>query len=1017
VVTPTGVFGAGLNVNFTNVELLQVDGAEGDDRFFVLGTGPDFVTETSGGLGTDLFSINGPTPANGVISNDLLGHSGILTHDVTSGDPAYDGHKVVGVSANVPDNDKAAVIVTPTNSGSQVVQGALPTSGSVAARYAAGLASRVLDSYTIVLSRPPVNGSQVLVAVTPPSGLVLVGDNGSTLVERRKADGTADGLTLTFTSADWYRSRTVYFAVDGTVPEIPDVADIQHKVTTMTGGVIRPEISSTATGGGNGSPVTTTTVTPGGPAQNEVHQATVSSTGFGFFVLKDRDAETDPIPFGASAADVQTALVALPLIGKNANGQPNVAVTGADGGPYAITFQNDLAHQDVPQVTGREESTLVDTSLPAALAPGAGENLPEGLRGAFVTITDSVTHPEVAGQTRLVVFQSADGHTLVVNKPWALPAGMNTLPTDARYEIKLFAGLSIPNFESKIYSSQTPALVVVQTDGSTSVAEASGTGPALDTQLLKLQADEIDVRLSVPPSGTTTVALDGHGQLEFFDGDDPTHPQIFQVTFDGSTYSTFRHVLVRGIDDGVVEGFAKSDLTLTAAGGGYTGLSSLIVADIADNDSPGVRVIESGGSTNVVEFTDGRFGVSAASAGFPRNDQYQVVLTSAPSQPVTVTITSSPMRTSETGGIRSFVPQLEVSTDGGATWGLTGTITFSNNSMDPNAWDNPHTVLVRAIDDPRVDGSDTQVFAPQLDQATSIQGPLFINGGSGPDRTGLTELVPVMLPYEIDEKTPVGDVKAATESVGPTPATVTIDPTQIDAGEVAAFNAQPNATAHLSFPLTDPNELNNASIQITHGPGKNKVRVVTAVNAVDDHHWALTLSHAWFSPFSAPGNSEVPDATSKYVLLQTNPNLLVNESDQTDILQVHDTDNVNSFNDPALPAGQVNAIAVGQLAFDSGPFGAKATVATTVNGGPKTDGPAVNEVQRLTLAATAGTFRLQFKGQFTDPIPFSPTAAQVQSALEALGAIGAGNVSVTKAPSDPVFTITFQGALGLTDQP
>jgi Ca2+-binding RTX toxin-like protein len=113
----------------------------------------------------------------------------------------------------------------------------------------------------------------------------------------------------------------------------------------------------------------------------------------------------------------------------------------------------------------------------------------------------------------------------------------------------------------------------------------------------------------------------------------------------------------------------------------------------------------------------------------------------------------------------------------------------------------------------------------------------------------------------------------------------------------------------------------------------------------------------------------------------------------------------------------VNVNAVGQLALDSSLFGAKATVATTVNGGPKTAGPAVNEVQRLTLAATAGTFTLQFKGQTTVPLPFNATAEEVRDTLEALGAIGTGNVSVTKAPSDPVYTITFQGALGLTDQP
>ena len=136
VVTAHGVFGAGLNVNFINVELLQVDGAEGDDRFFVLGTAPELVTEITGGLGTDLFSINGPTPANGVISNTLRGHSGILLHTSTSADLGYDGLKVVGISAHVADNDEPAVIVTETDGASLVVEGALPTSGSVATRYA-----------------------------------------------------------------------------------------------------------------------------------------------------------------------------------------------------------------------------------------------------------------------------------------------------------------------------------------------------------------------------------------------------------------------------------------------------------------------------------------------------------------------------------------------------------------------------------------------------------------------------------------------------------------------------------------------------------------------------------------------------------------------------------------------------------------------------------------------------------------------------------------------------------------
>ena len=60
VITKDGVFGAGLNVNFVNIESLEVDGGAGDDRFFVLSTGINFKTTITGGLGNDLISVAGP---------------------------------------------------------------------------------------------------------------------------------------------------------------------------------------------------------------------------------------------------------------------------------------------------------------------------------------------------------------------------------------------------------------------------------------------------------------------------------------------------------------------------------------------------------------------------------------------------------------------------------------------------------------------------------------------------------------------------------------------------------------------------------------------------------------------------------------------------------------------------------------------------------------------------------------------------------------------------------------------
>lgn len=74
-----------------------------------------------------------------------------------------------------------------------------------------------------------------------------------------------------------------------------------------------------------------------------------------------------------------------------------------------------------------------------------------------------------------------------------------------------------------------------------------------------------------------------------------------------------------------------------------------------------------------------------------------------------------------------------------------------------------------------------------------------------------------------------------------------------------------------------------------------------------------------------------------------------------------------------------------------------------------------NEAQVLTVGGSGLTsFTVTFGGQTTAAIPAAATAAQVQSALEALSTIGAGNVVVTGNAGGP-WTLTFQGALAGTD--
>lgn len=73
----------------------------------------------------------------------------------------------------------------------------------------------------------------------------------------------------------------------------------------------------------------------------------------------------------------------------------------------------------------------------------------------------------------------------------------------------------------------------------------------------------------------------------------------------------------------------------------------------------------------------------------------------------------------------------------------------------------------------------------------------------------------------------------------------------------------------------------------------------------------------------------------------------------------------------------------------------------------------LNEQQSVTLGhfggtLTGGTFKLTFNAQSTPDLPYNASAAQIDAALEALGTIGAGNVSVSGAGP---WTVEFTGTL------
>ncbi len=82
VVTPTGVFGGGLQVTFTNIQQLVINLAEGNDNIWILGTPAGTALRVVGGLGSDTVYLGGdPPPMDFFLGVDAAHHDIIQSID------------------------------------------------------------------------------------------------------------------------------------------------------------------------------------------------------------------------------------------------------------------------------------------------------------------------------------------------------------------------------------------------------------------------------------------------------------------------------------------------------------------------------------------------------------------------------------------------------------------------------------------------------------------------------------------------------------------------------------------------------------------------------------------------------------------------------------------------------------------------------------------------------------------------------------------------------------------------
>jgi len=363
------------------------------------------------------------------------------------------------------------------------------------------------------------------------------------------------------------------------------------------------------------------------------------------------------------------------------DGQPNATATGDD------------------VVTSDDEDGVVFES---ALVPGAN---------AWITVTASA-----AGRLDAWIDFDGDGDWggagEQIFSSENLSAGDNLLmysvPTDARlgetfarFRFSSLGGLSYtgsaPDGEVEDYavqiSSATHGVEITESDGSTDVSE-DGAGDSYTVALTSQPAADVQISLATPD-----------GQL---------HVTPTVLTFTTINWATPQVVTVNALDDDLAEGLHSGAVAHTATSTDLNYNNILIpdvIASITDNDTAGVEITESDGTTNVSE--DGA------------TDSYQVVLTSEPTADVRIDLTPD----SQVGVVPTvlvftsadwYIPQVVTvsAVDDGVPEGSphTGTVSHSASSLDPNY----SVIFVRDVTASITDNDPAEVRITESDGYTEV---------------------------------------------------------------------------------------------------------------------------------------------------------------------------------------------------------------------------------------------------------------------------------------------------------
>ncbi len=607
---------------------------------------PDSQTNTSASLLT-FTSANWNVPQTVTVTavDDAVvegSHSSVITHSASSTDTNYNGITVASVSVNVQDNDTAGVTITPTGGSTNVTEGG------------------ATDDYSVVLNTAPT--ADVTVTITHDT-------QSSTSVP-----------TLTFTTANWNVPQSVTVtAVDDAVAEGSHSSVITHSVSStdanyngITVASVNVNVQDNDTAG--------VTITPSGGSTDVTEGGATDDYTVVLTSAPTADVTIQITPDSQSSVSPTSLL----FTAANWNVPQTVTVTASDDSVIEGTHSSVITHS----------ITSADTHYSALTLPSLNVTITDNdfpVPGITISLTGASTDVAEGGATDdySVVLNAAPTHDVTItivpdsqtntsaslltftSANWNVPQTVTVTAVDdavvegshssvithsASSTDTNYNGITVASVSVNVQDNDTAGVTITPSGGSTNVTEGGAT-------------DDYSVVLNAAPTHDVTVTITPDTQ---------SSTSVLTLTFTTANWNVPQSVTVTAVDDAVAEGSHSSVIThsVSSTDTNYNGLTVASVnVNVQDNDTAGVTITPSGGSTNVAE------------GG--ATDDYTVVLTSAPTADVTIQITPD-----------------------------------SQSSVSPTSllftaanWNVPQTVTVTASDDSVIEGTHSSVITHGITSA------------------------------------------------------------------------------------------------------------------------------------------------------------------------------------------------------------------------------------------------------------------------------------------------------------